>query len=142
MIGYFLRTSKGEAEEIFSKYVWALSKIIKNQTLGKIYSGDIETLLIEYFYQGEYIAFPKKEIRFISYRKSEKMAIISVGIHKEFINLNDFEKKEIIINTTISAIELGRDALGKKKLDVSKFLQLEQDIHTCFEEYQKLNINI
>ena len=61
----------------------------------KSYSKDVDALLVEYLYESMFIPFPNKEIRFISYRKSENMTIVSVGIHKEFIDLTDLERKQL-----------------------------------------------
>ena len=64
-------------------------------------------------------------------------------MHKEFIDLTDLERKQLIINTTLAAIDIAENALQKKKLDVSGSLSIETGFSPAvFEEYLHKIIDI
>jgi hypothetical protein len=140
MISYFLRTSNSDSATVFAKYVAGLRAIIADNIDGEKYSDDVEVLLIEYIYEGEYTELPEKEIRFVSYRSKEHMAIVTAGIKKEFERLSDNEKKQKIISVTSTSVDIFEKALVKKKIDVSGFERLRHDLEICYEIYQGTQI--
>jgi hypothetical protein len=140
MIDYFIKVSTGESGDIFRKYVWSFRKLINEYINITKYSDDVDLLLIEFSMEGKFIEYPKKEIRFRSYRLKEKSAAVTVGVRKEFIEWTDNEKKQFIITSTLNSIELARNALRKKGLDISGFPRLLVDLNDCFDKNTEMKI--
>ena len=140
MVGFFIKVSTGESGDVFRKYVWSFRKLIKENININKYSDDVDLLLIEFTMEGKFVKYPKKDIRFISYRVKEKSAAVAVGVRKEFIEWTDHEKKQFIIASTLDSIELAKNAFIKKGLDIRGIPRLLVDLKECIDKYQNMKI--
>lgn len=139
MIGYFLKGGDSDVSDIFTPYVWGqygigtkLEKGLKQE-----YGHDLKLLLIQYYVEGKFAVNGPDKPKVNNYSTKNKDISVAIPVSPELFHLrNDFERREFIIDSTLTAIRLVEERLAKRKLQVD-FEALLNDFQTQAQEYLK-----
>lgn len=125
---------------MFSPYVWGdsgLGQLIKRRTSGKSYGSDLDLLLIKFYIEGKFSSYLPLEPKLGNYTSRSKDIGIDIAVTKElFHSRNEFERREFVVDSTLNAVELIRDKLKKKKLNID-FDALISDLNEISADYLK-----
>ena len=99
---------------------------------------DLELLLIQYYVEGKFSRYLPEEPKVGNYSKKNKDIAVAIGVPCHLFHVkNEFERREFIVDSTLSAIVLVKNRLEKKKLDIN-FSALIKDIKELSFEYNHL----
>ncbi len=140
MVGYFIFGSADECFKLFGKYINEMSNQKKIVIGEKQYSNEVKLILIQYIVEGRFTPFPKKEYRYLSYRPKENAAAIEVGVSKNFLDFNDEERKNFIITSTMTSLEVTRQKLQKKNIEIDKYDLLLEDLNIAFNRFKNAQV--
>ncbi len=140
MIGYYLSAGDQTVSDQFSPYVWGdygFGALIKKSIRYKKYGEGLELLLIKYYVHGKFSSYLPLEPKVGNYSKANKDISVDIGVPSYlFHEKNEFERREFIVDSTIHAVELVKNRLLKKKLDVD-FDSLLYDLKALSKDYLK-----
>jgi cellulose biosynthesis protein BcsQ len=138
MIGYFIKSGDENVSEIFTPYVWkenGFENIFKTIIGEKDYGKDLKLLLIKYYVIGKFEINAPEQPKASNYSTNNKDIAVDVTVMpKDFHDRNDKERRTFIVNSTLSAIDLVRARLSKKKLDID-FDQLISDVEKAGKSF-------
>jgi hypothetical protein len=135
MIGYFVKSGDIDIGHLFSPYCFSFSDLIKEKITGKNYSKDLNLILIEYHLEGRFLELPSEKYKVKSYSTKDLAVAVVIGVPNLFSTWSDSEKKFLIVNTTLEAINLVKNKLSKRRnFDLEGMDRLYTDI----KEYSKV----
>jgi hypothetical protein len=143
MIGYYISCGDTEVCDVFTPYV-GMEKGISTQIDAVLkkenYGNDMQLLLIQYYVEGRFSNYLPSQPKLGNYVKKNKDIAVAIGVTREqFHSRNEFERREFIVDSTLSAIKLVKERLLKKKLDID-FNRLIDDVQEITVEYLKFPV--
>lgn len=142
MIGYYINCSD-EVCDMFNPYIWeehGLGTLLKRKVRNTDYGGDLNLLLIQYYVEGKFSSYIPAEPKPGNYMKKNKDISVAIGVTPDvFHNRNEFERREFVVDSTINAINIVKNRLTKKKLDID-FDKLLVDVQAVAQEYLKQSV--
>ena len=138
MIGYFIKSGDEEVSDLFTPYVWRESgfeTLFKNLIGEKNYGSDLSLLLIKFYVEGKFSINGPDQPVVSNYSKRNKDIAVEVRVRPSFFhNKGDKERKKFIVSAVTNAIDLVKEKLSQKKLDID-FEHLKEDVLTVAERY-------
>ena len=138
MIGYFIKSGDENVSDIFTPYVWrekGFDTFLEKATSGKEYGSDLKLLLIKFYVEGKFDINGPDQPKPGNYSTKNKDIAVEITVKlTDFHNRNDLDRKNFIVSSTLKAIELAREKLSKKKLDID-FDQLLSDVRVTGKKY-------
>lgn len=138
MIGYFIKSGDESVSDIFTPYVWrerGFETLFKNTIGKKDYGSDLKLLLIKFYVEGKFEISGPEQPKLSNYSTKNKDIAVDIAVTpKDFHNKNDKERRSFVVNSTLNAIDLVREKLSKKKLDID-FDQLLNDVRIAGKKY-------
>jgi len=123
MVGYYISTGDEEVGSKFIPYVFGdngLGKLIKEHISNKDYGDDLKLLLIQYYVEGKFSRYLPEEPKLGNYKKKDRNIAIAIGVPcRLFHSRNEFERREFVVDSTLNAVNVVREKLEKKKLDIN-----------------------
>ena len=140
VIGYFQKTGIGDSDVDFSAYIWGDKGYVKllKEILSKNYGNDLELLLIQYYVEEDYKpGWSPEKSRLSNYSNKNKDIAVAFSVTKDkFHNVSEGERRKFVAETTLQAIDLVEERLGKRKLDID-FKRLRKDVVKAGEEFMR-----
>jgi hypothetical protein len=140
MIGYFLKSGDEGVSKMFSPYVWeerGFDTLFKKSFSNKQYGKGLKLLLIMYYVEGEFGVNGPDMTKVSNYSVKNQDISVSITVRAEmFHDRNEFERREFIVDSSLSAIQLVQEKLSKKKLNI-KFNELMSDVKEVGNMYLK-----
>lgn len=144
MIGYFIQQYwPDERADFFNNENNFYKNFQKQKIIHSNYWIDLDLLLIQYHLSTKNdimpFTYPFEAKTVWNYSTKDKsISVIIPVVLKDFFELSEFERKKKFTDDSIYAVNLVREKLEKKKLDIN-FDKLLVDLQKCNEEFLNLN---
>jgi hypothetical protein len=138
IIKYFTKSGDEKVSEMFTPYVWqehGFNTVLNEYLLNHDFGTDLKLLLVEYYVEGKFDVNGPVYPKVSNYSKKDKSISVAFTVSKiVFHDRNEFERREFIIDSTKKAVELVRDKLLKKRLNID-FEKLLNEIKPVINKY-------